>query len=93
MGWGIIGLVKKLQENRKPSSFPTQNNSLCTKCGWEGDKLAKVEGTTMWCCPECGNRTFKEVLKPECFNLESFDKKAPFEGERKHTKHGPWRIY
>ena len=79
--------------NRKPSCFPTQNNLLCIDCGWEGDNPAKVEGTTISCCPKCGNNIFKEVMKPEYAKLPPIDKKAPFEGERKHIKHGPWRIY
>ena len=100
MGVGIIGLVNKLQEtkytcleHRKPSAFPTQNNSLCTECGWEGDKLAVLKGSTMYCCPQCGGIYFKSVLKPEYAKLPPVDMKAPFEGERKHFTEDGWRIY
>jgi len=88
-------LVKKLQENRKPSAFPTQNNNLCVACGWEGNssELSKRGSSMISRCPECGGIYFREVIKPEFVKLPPADRKAPFEGERKHTKHGPWRIY
>ncbi len=88
-------MVNKLQEHRKPSAFPSQNKNLCNNCGWEGDGSDmpyKGKSTTL-CCPTCGGIVFTEVLKLEYAKLPPINKKTPFEGERKHIKSGPWRIY
>ncbi len=89
-------MVKKLQRtisDRKPSIFPTQNNSVCKACGWEGDDMPYKGNSSIRCCPECGGVYFRAVLKPEYTKLPPVDRKAPFEGERKHRYEKGWRFY
>ena len=97
MGVGVILLVNKLREHRKPSVFPSRNNSLCLNpdCDWEGDwREMPYKGlSSILSCPKCGGTDFDSVLKPEHSKLPPIEVKEPFEGERKHRYENGWRIY
>ena len=90
-------VIKRMDESRKPSVFPSQNNNLCKNpdCDWEGDwRTMPYKGlSSILSCPKCGGTDFDKILKPEHSKLIPFDRKAPFEGEHKYTTSGPWRIY